>query len=277
MSMIKSQIIAKKGVDVFTKYPSLLALMKKKLDNHSKKKAPVFEQSSIERYFDLPENNPSVWENFKVVREKFMALISIYGGLRGSELYKMTFKDVNVQKVGEDVSGITITIPQHKTKKKKEDGFTFQLHSRYLSFFNFVPDPDKHFWLNMNPRSSKITDKSSNMGQNETKKLGVCIARRLGIPNPETYSSHCMRRTAATLLANSGISLIGLKNWGRWKSDSVAQGYVEQGIQSKTNTAADKLQVLSKVSPKKIRFHLKDPSCHQTLIHFLQRRNYIVP
>ena len=56
-----------------------------------------------------------------------MALISIYGGLRGSELYKMTFKDVNAQKVGEDVSGITITIPQHKTKKKKEDGFTFQL------------------------------------------------------------------------------------------------------------------------------------------------------
>ena len=88
------------------------------------------------------------------------------------------------------------------------------------------------------------------MGQNETKKLGVCIARRLGLPNPETYSSHCMRRTAATLLANSGISLIGLKNWGRWKSDSVAQGYVEQGIQSKTNTAADKLQVLSKVSKK---------------------------
>ena len=97
------------------------------------------------------------------------------------------------------------------------------------------------------------------MGQNETKKLGVCIARRLGIPNPETYSSHCMRRTAATLLANSGISLIGLKNWGRWKSDSVAQGYVEQGIQSKTNTAADKLQVLSKVSPKKNPISSKRP------------------
>ena len=84
MSMIKSQIIAKTGVDVFAQYPVLLELMKKKLDNHSKKKAPVFEQSNIDRYFDLPENNPSVWENFKVVREKFMALISIYGGLRGS-------------------------------------------------------------------------------------------------------------------------------------------------------------------------------------------------
>ena len=54
MSMIKSQIIAKTGVDVFAQYPVLLELMKKKLDNHSKKKAPVFEQSSIERYFDLP-------------------------------------------------------------------------------------------------------------------------------------------------------------------------------------------------------------------------------
>ena len=44
---------------------------------------------------------------------------------------------------------------------------------------------------------------------------------------PKRLSSHYWRRSAATELANSGISLLGLKRAGRWKNLKSAEEYLE--------------------------------------------------
>ena len=47
---------------------------------------------------------------------------------------------------------------------------------------------------------------------------------------PNSMTCHCWRRSAATELANSGISLLGLKRAGRWKNLKSAEEYLEHSI-----------------------------------------------
>ena len=43
---------------------------------------------------------------------------------------------------------------------------------------------------------------------------------------PENYTTHCWRRSAATNLADLGVSFINLKQHNQWKSDAVVEGYI---------------------------------------------------
>ena len=45
---------------------------------------------------------------------------------------------------------------------------------------------------------------------------------------PKKYTGHCFRRTAATLLSESGGQLQQIEELGRWRSDAIAQGYIEK-------------------------------------------------
>lgn len=63
------------------------------------------------------------------------------------------------------------------------------------------------------------------------------IAGYLSLPDASLYTGHCFRRTSATLYANAGGSKENLKRHGGWKSDSVAEGYVEESVFNKTKIA----------------------------------------
>lgn len=63
------------------------------------------------------------------------------------------------------------------------------------------------------------------------------IASFLHLSEPLLYTGHCFRRTSATLFANSGGSKENLKRHGGWKSDTIAESYVEESILNKTKIA----------------------------------------
>ncbi|KAJ8980612.1 hypothetical protein NQ317_017373 [Molorchus minor] len=48
--------------------------------------------------------------------------------------------------------------------------------------------------------------------------LSNLIAKYLKLPNFDTDTGHCSRRTSATLLANAGGEICSLKRHGGWKS-----------------------------------------------------------
>jgi hypothetical protein len=52
------------------------------------------------------------------------------------------------------------------------------------------------------------------------------------------YTGHSFRRTAASLLAESGLSMILLKIAGTWSSDKAAQGYIDTSMGTKRSIAA---------------------------------------
>lgn len=59
------------------------------------------------------------------------------------------------------------------------------------------------------------------------------IATYLQLPNVKRYTGHCFRRTSATLLSDSGANMQMIKQLGRWRSDMIAQGYVENSMHNR--------------------------------------------
>ena len=71
------------------------------------------------------------------------------------------------------------------------------------------------------------------IGRHNVGETPQIIASYLGLPNANRYTGHCFRRTAATLLSESGASMQQIKQLGRWRSDMIAQGYIEDSIRNK--------------------------------------------
>lgn len=71
------------------------------------------------------------------------------------------------------------------------------------------------------------------------------IAKFLGLPEADSYTGHSFRRTSATLLANSGADILTLKRHGGWRSNNVAESYIEDSIQNKANIGAKITQAIN--------------------------------
>eukprot|EP00475_Leptophrys_vorax_P015306 TRINITY_DN21675_c0_g1_i2.p2 TRINITY_DN21675_c0_g1~~TRINITY_DN21675_c0_g1_i2.p2 ORF type:complete len:156 (-),score=49.03 TRINITY_DN21675_c0_g1_i2:699-1166(-) len=71
----------------------------------------------------------------------------------------------------------------------------------------------------------------------------------LGKTDFDDYPGHCYRRTGATVLAAAGSSEIVLMRAGRWKSATVAQGYIVASLEEKKKVSGMMLdQVLGELS-----------------------------
>lgn len=75
------------------------------------------------------------------------------------------------------------------------------------------------------------------IGHNTIANYSQKIATFLNLENSKGFTGHALRRTAATLLANSGANVLQLKRLGGWKSSTVAEGYVDSSMENKTKTA----------------------------------------
>jgi hypothetical protein len=59
----------------------------------------------------------------------------------------------------------------------------------------------------------------------------------LKLPQPASYTDHCLRRSSATILVDSGANITALKRHGEWRSTTVAEGYIDHSLQNKVQTA----------------------------------------
>ena len=71
------------------------------------------------------------------------------------------------------------------------------------------------------------------IGKNKIREVPQTIASHLKLQNPKQYTGHCFRRTAATLLSESGANMQMIKQLGRWRSDAIAQGYIENSLHNR--------------------------------------------
>ena len=56
------------------------------------------------------------------------------------------------------------------------------------------------------------------------------------MPNPQSYTDHCYRRSSATLYIDGRVDITGLKRHGGWSSTHVAEEYINQSMRNKTTT-----------------------------------------
>jgi len=86
------------------------------------------------------------------------------------------------------------------------------------------------------PRPTKSGFSIQMRGVNHIGLVAKKIATFL-VLDPSSYTGHSFRRSSATSDADGGISLINLKRFGGWRSDSVASSYVDDSLVSSVEAA----------------------------------------
>ena len=184
------------------------------------KKSSVIERGHINQFLCQYENSNDG------LLMKVAMIIAIHGGLRVSELAALKFDDVRI--VG---CNYEITIQQSKTDKAGH-GHVFAITPVPVSSVCPINSISRYIQLFVNP-SGRFFRKFGNNGQPLNQPMGVNsmakipekVAHFLGLEG--NFTGHCFRRTSATILADAGANHLQLKRHGRWKSTSVAEGYID--------------------------------------------------
>ena len=150
-----------------------------------------------------------------------------FGLLRSCDVLNITVDDVT------KTSDNKYEVKFEHMRKRMNPGFKYTLPAIYTPLFDryidelqesstFGPDGSSRFLKNMNKRAGT---RVQNTGINTVRGWVKASCTMLGIENTG-YTGHVYRRSAATNLADAGVSFINLKRHGQWKSDTVVEGYI---------------------------------------------------
>jgi len=156
--------------------------------------------------------------------------MGIMGACRANELHAMKIQDI--KDVG---SMLLVSVPNTKTKIARKFTINDKFYQICNKYINLRPTNLKsdNFFLNF--QKGKLT--SQKIGINKFSAMGKQIATSLNLPNPDMYTGHSFRRSSATLLVDAGGDITALKRHGGWRSTSVAEGYIDDSLENKMNTA----------------------------------------
>ncbi|KAJ8954935.1 hypothetical protein NQ317_010648 [Molorchus minor] len=187
-----------------SKFPKLIAFLKRTGDGYQAKKSKILTKSEIDRFLSSADD-----KEFLMI--KVGLILGIAGACRTDELVNLTVDDI------EDVgSSLIVKIPGTKTKIPRifvvtDVGNMLELFRKYLSL---RPPHVKHKRLFLYYKAGKCS--SQPVGKNTMGKFLV---------------------SSATLLADAGVDITTIKRHAGWKSTTVAEGYVENSIENKTKIA----------------------------------------
>lgn len=143
---------------------------------------------------------------------------------------------INLNDIQDLGNAILIKIPNSKTKKSRSftiiGEFYINIYRKYAALRPKNIHFTRFFIKYQNGQCHKVV-----MGIHKISNVSKDIASYLKLPNPTEYTGHCLRRTSATLLIDNGGDITSLKRHGGWKSTNVAEGYIEESISNKTQTA----------------------------------------
>lgn len=150
------------------------------------------------------------------------------GAMRTSELVNL-----ETQHVEDNNTIFIVTIDENKNDYPR----TFIIGKEYYDIVNkyikLRPTDCPHTRFFVNYQRGKCTKQV--IGKNKFSDMPKIIANFLQLENSEKFTGHCFRRTAATLLANSGANVTSIKQLGGWRSSTVAEGYVENSLTNRKN------------------------------------------
>lgn len=150
----------------------------------------------------------------------------ICGALRCDEICNMKTSDV------EDLGDKYLVSIRHNKNEYPGQFIIGQLFYSHIRKYISLRPPD-HFSdrFFVQYHNSKCTRQP--VGRHKIGETPQLIATFLNLEDASRYTGHCFRRTAATLLSESGANMQKIKQLGRWRSDLIAQGYVENSIHNR--------------------------------------------
>lgn len=239
-SRLKELLLEHHKIDI-SKLSSLQNLLKRKAAEHAPKKATTFSLEELTTYLKDFQRTDATFI------DKIAVLFSLAGGLRLDELTNLTRNSV----VADEQGFLKVFLEDSKTGPRhffvhpnEEDHFNApKLWKEYLALMgpNVISE---RAWLRV--QDGKVQNRP--IGKNHFADLTKSIAKWLKLPNPDSYTSHSLRRTGATLLAEGGITTEALRQYGGWKNAGTAQMYIESTERNKKRLAE---AVLDSSSPTK--------------------------
>ncbi|KAJ8909670.1 hypothetical protein NQ315_008900, partial [Exocentrus adspersus] len=233
-SMLKSMLKVHKGIDI-SQYGKLTSYLKVGSRKYKTKKAKILERNQIEEFL---KKAPDV----EYLQVKVALILGVAGACRCNEL---TFLDISdVQDKG---SYLYVLIPDTKTNISRsftvmEEAFSVNSVEMCRKYISLRPKAaGRRFFLRY--VDGKCT--TQHVCINTISKTFSKGASFLGLPDPESFTGHGMRRSSATLLANAGGDITTVKRHGGWKSITVAENYIEESLCKMA--IAEKIQVLPNV------------------------------
>jgi integrase len=175
------------------------------------------------------------------IQDIAISIVAFFGCLRSCELVAIEKDDIEC--VSE---GIMIKITRFKTTNKssrflipntleKSSVSPSALLRKYLDVV--LPWLTKKSLTRFWPRPTKSGFSAQFRGINYVGTVAKKIATFLQL-DPSSFTGHSFRRSSATSAADGGISLINLKRFGGWRSDSVASSYVDDSRATAVEAAA---------------------------------------
>ena len=221
-SCVNAYFVEKYGTKL-NSMPRLSKFLKQVTHLHVCKKSKVFTKDEIHRVLMYVQTSGCPEDTLMGVGISLM----YYGLLRAVDVLNVVVSDVQVEK------GKTIYISFKHQRKRKNPGFSFHipmiyspLFHRYQSELNPYSKKDSRYLKNFNDRTKL---RAQNAGRGAIPRWITRMCEILGIPK-DGYTTHAFRRSAATNLADSGVSFVNLKRHGQWASDSVVEGYIANSL-----------------------------------------------
>jgi hypothetical protein len=162
----------------------------------------------------------------KYLMVKVAIIFGLFGGLRREELCKLTVDDIE-----ELEDSLLVRISDTKTNVNR----SFCIVGSYVTYCRkyaaLRPPNVTHRRFFLKCYNNKCTVQP--VGINTFGKMPCEIAELLKLPEPKLFTGHCFRRSAASLLADSGANLMTIKRFGGWKSSNVAESYIDDSVGNK--------------------------------------------
>lgn len=235
-SMLRSVISVKKNTDI-SKYVHLIAFLKRKSEGFRSKKSRILRKEDITRF--LLEADDKTY---------FLTKVSLIVGLAGA-CRRIELTNLQLQNVKDEGQCIHVIIPFTKTKISRDFFITkgnveginmVEMVRRYIAM---RPSNTEHTRFFVGYRNGKCIKQP--VGINTLGKMPYKIALFLSLPNPQQYTGHCFRRSSASLLADSGVDLLTVKRHGGWRSNTVAESYIENSKENKKKVSCNILGNIS--------------------------------
>jgi hypothetical protein len=203
---------------------------------HKTKKACAFLEHELCMFYTSPDTP------FSLIRKAY-GVLSMSFAARGCEAIELDFADITVAPGHSRKFVINFTRSKRQSCIIDQDYAVIsgkvevQIIDDYMECFP-VEDQRGRFFRKLAWRNHRIVGTNQKIGINTARNYSKEIAKLLGIPTWEMYTSHSWRRTALTMAAARGLTLVQMKALSGHRSDSVVQGFIQRGTEMHEVTAA---------------------------------------
>lgn len=237
-SMIKSAI--QTHHDVKLDHKRVTAYLKRQEEQCTvpTKKASVFTPAEVLAYLKTDTDS-----ELGIISRAYFSL-TYYGGLRSEESYNLQKHDL----VDDDDFGTWVTYQPAKQRGAKKravflvpKGPAQDTLKTYLKTLSVAALACKFLWhaINYIARGKARGFRAARWGINSCRQVTIHAATTLKLQNPNTYTGHALRRSAATHLADKGRSPADLMRFFGWTSMSTAQQYLDRSKHMLQSLAED--------------------------------------